>query len=54
MNYVLLLIVLLAAIHSFTFGRWLHQNGQPLGATTVFLLIAVSLVLPIYRIITTP
>lgn len=51
MNYFFLIAALLAGIHGYTFARWLWQEGNGLGAIGVSILIAISLVLPIYRII---
>lgn len=51
MNYFFLIVAVLAGIHGYTFTRWLWQEGNTSGAIGVSILIAVSLALPIYRII---
>lgn len=54
MNYVYLTLSLLAALHAYLFGRWLIRNGNSLGGVTVFLLSALCISLPVYRIISAP
>lgn len=50
MNYFFLVIAVFVSIHAYTFACWLRQKGNTLGTVGVFILIAVSLALPIYRI----
>lgn len=49
MNYIFLVVAVLAGIYAYTFARWLRQKGNTLGAVGVCLLIAISLALPVYR-----
>jgi hypothetical protein len=51
MNYIFLAGALLAGFHGYTFSQWLWKNGNTLGAIGVFVLVLMSLALPIYRII---
>jgi hypothetical protein len=51
MDYLFLLAAVLAAIYGYTFALWLGKNGNKVGAIGVFVLIVISLALPIYRII---
>jgi len=51
-NYLFVIVATLAGIHAYTFARWLWQEGNTLGAVGVYILIAISLALPIYQIIT--
>ena len=53
MENILLVAVVLVSIHAYTFARWLGQAGNARGAIGVYVLIAVSLALPIYRMIRT-
>lgn len=53
MIYLFLIAAVLAGIHGYTFARWLRQKGNTKGAIGVAILTAVSLALPIYRIINT-
>jgi len=50
-NYFFLIAAIMACIYAYTFARWLQQKGNTLGALGIFLLIAISLALPIYRMI---
>lgn len=50
MNYFFLVFAMLAGIYAYTFAYWLQQEGNNLGAAGVYLLIAISLLLPIYRV----
>ena len=49
MSYFFLIVAVLASIYAYTFARWLRQKGNTLGAVGVYLLIAISLALPGYR-----
>ncbi|GBG56879.1 hypothetical protein SPFL3102_02387 [Sporomusaceae bacterium FL31] len=50
-NYMLLFVVF-AALHAMTYSRWLMKNGNKTGAIGVYVLILLSLALPIYRMVT--
>jgi len=50
MQYVWLVIVLLAAFHAYTYARWLKQQGNRIGMIGVYILILIGLALPGYRI----
>ena len=51
MDYVFLLLALLASVHGCSFCLWLKKNGNRLGAFGVFVIIFLNIVLPIYRMI---
>jgi hypothetical protein len=51
MDYIFLAAAILSGFHGVTFSQWLWKNGNILGAMGVFVLILISLALPIYRII---
>lgn len=51
MNYLFLLAAGVAGAHAYTFARWLWKNGNSLGAVGVYVLIVISMILPMYRII---
>lgn len=53
MPYILSIILLLAAFHAFTYAVWLKQNKNLLGAAGVYLLIASSVGLVVYRLFST-
>lgn len=54
MDYVYLFVAVLAAVHAFTYGRWLKRQGNKLGAWAVFLLASVCVALPVYRLVMLP
>ncbi len=45
----LIVVAVPAAVHAFMFGRWLMRNGNRSGGLVIYLIAAMSLVLPIYR-----
>ena len=51
MDYIFLISAMFAGIHGYTFARWLGGEGNTLGAVGVSVLIALTLALPVYRII---
>ncbi len=51
MQYIPLIFLLLAAAHAFTYALWLKQNKNLLGAAGVYLLIASSIGLSVYRLL---
>lgn len=54
MEYILLLAAIAAAIHAFSFARWLGHNGNKAGTILVLFLIMLSLGVPVYRMVTAP
>lgn len=54
MDYMYLIVAILAGVHAYTYGRWLKGQGNKLGAFAVYLLTAATVALPIYRLITAP
>lgn len=54
MEYILLLASIAAAVHAYSFARWLGHNGNKAGAIFVLFLITLSLGVPVYRMITAP
>lgn len=51
MESILLVAIALIGIHAYTFARWLRKEGNTRGAIGIYVLMAVCLALPIYRII---
>ncbi|MBC8014432.1 MAG: hypothetical protein H7X79_01645 [Sporomusaceae bacterium] len=51
MDHILLVPIILVGIHAYTFARWLSQEGNTRGAIGMYVLIAVSLALPVYRML---
>ncbi|MGI6092829.1 MAG: hypothetical protein GX348_01540 [Veillonellaceae bacterium] len=51
MDYISLLIAVLAAIHAYTYAKWLKENENKAGAYGVYVLILTGLTLPVYRIV---
>ncbi len=51
MGYLFLLVAGVVSIHAYTFARWLWKNGNVSGAVGVYMLVIISLALPLYRII---
>ncbi|AIF50043.1 hypothetical protein [Pelosinus sp. UFO1] len=51
MDYVFLLLALLAGIHGISFCLWLKKNGNGFGAFGVFVLVFFNIALPIYHMI---
>lgn len=54
MEYFYLIAALVAGVHAYTYGQWLKTQGNRAGAVAVFLLVVLSVALPVYRIITAP
>jgi hypothetical protein len=54
MEYIFLLAAIAAAIHAYSFARWLGNNGNPSGTIIVLFLIMLSLGVPVYRMLTAP
>jgi len=52
MDYIFLAAAIVSGFHGLTFSQWLWKNGNTLGAVGVFVLILISLALPIYNIMT--
>ena len=52
MDYFFSIAALLSAIYAYTYGQWLKKNGNKTGAFGVFLLVAVSMALTIYHMVT--
>ena len=50
MDYILMLIAVLSAIHAYTYAKWLKENNNKIGAYGVYILILTGLSLPAYRI----
>jgi hypothetical protein len=53
-EHIFFFAALLAGLHALTFARWLRLHGNNLGAFGVWVIIAVSLTLPLYRLFTSP
>ena len=51
MDYYFLLAAVLTGIHGYTFAQWLWKGENMLGAVGVFVLIVISVMLPVYRIL---
>lgn len=51
MDYMFLTAAILSGFHGYTFSQWLWKNGNIAGAIGVFVLIMISVALPIYRLI---
>ena len=51
-DYIYLIAALLAGFHALTYARWLRKSGNKTGAYGVLAIILLSLVLPIYRLVT--
>lgn len=49
---MMLLVVVIAALHAMTYSRWLMHNGNKPGAVGVYVIILLSLALPVYRLVT--
>lgn len=54
MNYVYLVIAILAGIHAFSYGCWLVKNGNKFGGFAVFVIVMTCMALPVYRLMTAP
>ncbi|TWH51858.1 hypothetical protein [Sporomusa sp. KB1] len=50
MDNVFMLAAVAAAIHAYSYARWLWQEGNKPGGILVALLIMLSLGVPIYRL----
>lgn len=50
MDYLFLAVAILSGFHGYTFSQWLWKNENISGAVGVFLLIIISIALPIFRI----
>lgn len=53
-EYIFFFIAILAGLHALTFARWLRFSGNKTGAYGVWAIIAISLTLPLYRLMTAP
>ncbi len=51
-EYIYVIGALLAGFHALTYARWLRLNGNKTGAYGVLILILISLILPVYRLLT--
>jgi len=51
MNEMVLIAAVLISIYSYTFARWLGDNGNKLGKFGILFLIVINLSLSIYRVI---
>jgi len=54
MEYIFLFAAIAAAIHAYSFGRWLGHNGNKSGTLFILFLIMISLGVPVFRIMTAP
>ncbi len=54
MNYLVVVVALVAGFHAYTYAKWLKENGNKTGAAGVIMLILLSLALPVFRLIQTP
>ncbi|QJW46790.1 hypothetical protein HA075_13725 [bacterium BFN5] len=52
MQSYIVLFVVAAGLHAMTYSRWLMKNGNKAGAIGVYVIILISLALPIYRMLT--
>ncbi len=52
MDISYLLATIVAGFHALTYARWLRMNGNKTGAFGVLLIVLLSLILPVYRLIT--
>ncbi|MDD4599551.1 hypothetical protein SDC9_04068 [bioreactor metagenome] len=50
MQYLSILIAILAAVHAYSFAQWLKDNDNKVGAYGVYVMIILGLALPIYRL----
>ncbi|CUH94963.1 hypothetical protein P22_1032 [Propionispora sp. 2/2-37] len=51
MDYLLIVLTLLAAVPAYTYGFWLKQNGNAAGDIGMKVLIVVSLGLAFYNLL---
>lgn len=51
MDYFLVLLTLLAAVPTYTYGSWLKQNGNAAGGMGMKIMIVVSLGLAGYNLL---
>ncbi len=51
-DIIYLLAALLAGFHALTYARWLRLKGNKTGAFGVLFIILLSLILPVYRLLT--
>jgi hypothetical protein len=54
MEYIFLIAAGAAAIHAITYGYWLKQNGNKVGAAGVFIITVLALAIPVYRMMIAP
>lgn len=50
MDYIILFLAVLSAIHAYSYGNWLRKNQQTAAFFAIALCAVVSLVLPIYHL----
>jgi hypothetical protein len=51
MQYVFVILGLLAGIHAFNYGRWLMRNNNRFGGYVVYVIVIMCVVMPIYHAI---
>ena len=52
MEYVFLVVAVLASVHTITYGLWERKQGNNKGAMGVFFIAIVSVGLTVYTLIT--
>lgn len=50
MNYIVLLLAVIAAIHAYSYGIWLRENKQLPAFIAIALCAIISLFLPLYHL----
>lgn len=50
MDYIILFLAALSAIHAYSYGNWLRKNKQTAAFFVIALCAVISLVLPLYHI----
>lgn len=53
-EYIFFFIAIFAGLHALTFARWLRLGGNKAGALGVWVIIAVCVTLPLYRLLNAP
>ena len=51
MDYVFLIATILASIYTFTYARWLQNNGNKVGALGMYVMIMGGIALAAYRVL---
>lgn len=51
MDYFYIVINIIAGFYVYTYAKWLRQQGNAFGAFGVLLIVALSVAVPIFRIV---